>query len=230
MVFDPRNQDMSATIESARTLLASDLPGDRLSGLNQLRQVDPQAAFPLLQEAAFDKNTRVRYAAVSMMDSIGGVDLAKTSEILRDRLANDPEVDVKAAAADAIAALRIHDAYPELEAAYRQTTEWLLQVSIVSALGEFGDPQALPLLKDAIENPGDPLVRIGAIGAVGELRDPRGIDILANFVQDEDPQVRVRVAVALSYFDDDRCRQWLAQLATDADPQVASIASQVSKS
>ena len=93
---------MSITPESVEQLLSSDDYGDRLRGLNQLRQLDPAIAFPLLQPLLGDNNVRVRYAAVSQMANLGKQDLQTSLELLRDRLINDPETDVKAAAADAL--------------------------------------------------------------------------------------------------------------------------------
>ena len=63
--------NMSATPESVQTLLNSDNFGDRLSGINQLRQLDPATAFELIRPAVTDKNVRVRYAAVSQLSSLG---------------------------------------------------------------------------------------------------------------------------------------------------------------
>ncbi|NES25589.1 MAG: HEAT repeat domain-containing protein, partial [Symploca sp. SIO3E6] len=109
---------MSITRESAQQLLNSQDYGDRLRGINQLRQLELGVAFELVQPLINDQNTRVRYAAVSMMDVVGTQDLAVSLKILRDRL-SDPEPDVQAAAADALGALKLTEAYDDLQQLYQ---------------------------------------------------------------------------------------------------------------
>ncbi|HEY9828551.1 MAG TPA: HEAT repeat domain-containing protein, partial [Stenomitos sp.] len=107
---------MSHTPETvAQALQSADL-GDRLAAVNNLRTLPTEPAFQLLKQAIQDANPRVRYAAVSQMSTLGQQDLAESLEILRDRLYQDSELDVKAAAADAIGALHLTEAYPDLEA------------------------------------------------------------------------------------------------------------------
>ncbi len=57
---------MSITPDSAKQLLESEDFGDRIRGINQLREIDTATAFELIQPAITDKNTRVRYAAESV--------------------------------------------------------------------------------------------------------------------------------------------------------------------
>ena len=93
---------MNYSPESVQRLLDSNDYGDRLSGVNQLRYLAPEIAFEMLQPLINDSNARVRYSAVSQLDVLGHQNLDLALTILRDRLLNDPEADVKAAAADAI--------------------------------------------------------------------------------------------------------------------------------
>lgn len=214
---------MSITPASVQTLLASDNLGDRLRGVNEIRQLDPAVGFPLLQNPLYDNNARVRYAAVSQLDTLGDQDLAASLEVLKDRLHNDPEYDVKAAAADAIGALKLTEAFPDLEAVYHDTSEWLLQFSIIAALGELGDPRALPLLATALQSSVE-LVQTAAIGAIGELKLPAGIDLLKTTMTNPDWQVRYRLAQALGNIGGAEAQALLAQLAQDADEKVAEQA------
>ncbi|MDP8966622.1 MAG: HEAT repeat domain-containing protein, partial [Cyanobacteriota bacterium] len=87
---------MSVTRESVQQLLSSEDFGQRISGVNQLRQLEPSVAFELIQPVVTDRNTRVRYAAVSQLDTLGNQDLQATLRLLRDRLINDLEPDVQA--------------------------------------------------------------------------------------------------------------------------------------
>jgi HEAT repeat protein len=187
---------MSITPESIAQALQSEDLGDRLSAVNQLRTLPTPVAFELLKQAIEDKNARVRYAAVSQMSSLGHEDLAQSLTILRDRLYNDPEMDVKAAAADAVGALQLTEAYPDLESCYRQENDWLLRMSIIATLGELGDPRGFELLKDALSSP-EGLVQGAAIGSLGELKNPETVPLIQPFATHEDWQIRYRVAQAL---------------------------------
>ena len=101
---------MSITPESVKQLLSSEDLGDRLRAVNQIRELEPAVGFELIQSAIGDRNSRVRYSAVSQMDTLGTQDLQLSLDILRDRLLHDSEVDVQAAAADCLGALKLSEA------------------------------------------------------------------------------------------------------------------------
>ncbi|NJR76574.1 MAG: HEAT repeat domain-containing protein, partial [Scytonema sp. CRU_2_7] len=157
---------MSVTPESVKQLLNSEDLGDRLRAINQIRQLDPAMGFELIQNAVNDSNSRVRYSAVSQLDTLGQQDLNLSLNILRDRLRNDPEPDVQAAAADCLGALKLHEAFEDLQQLYQTSNEWIVQFSIIATLGEFNDPRALELLKTALSSDND-LVKTAAISSLG---------------------------------------------------------------
>jgi len=204
-------------------LLTSAEVGDRLQGLNQLRSLDPQMAFPLIAPLIQDQNARIRYAAVSQVATLGRVNLPQAQELLRDRLLNDSETDVRAAAADAMAALQVPFALEDLETAYRSTEDWLLQFSIIAALGALANPAAVSLLKEALNSPQE-LVMLAAIGSLGELRQPDTVALLRPFVDYPDWQVRHRLAIALGQIGTPEAKELLEQLQTDSAQAVAAAA------
>ncbi len=214
---------MTITPESVQPLLNSDDYGDRLVGVNQLRQLNPAVAFDLIQPLLTDKNARVRYAAVSQLDTLGKQDLEKTLELLLNCIATDSEQDVKAAAADVIGALKLTQAYETIESLYYQTSDWIIQVSIVAALGEMGDPRGFNLLNDALKSENS-LVRTSAINALGELGNPEAIPLLIPFAKDEDWQIRLRVAQALGNLDGEEAKAVLNELSSDSMELVAQQA------
>ncbi len=211
---------MNVTPESVSQLLHSDDYGDRLSAVNQMRYLDPAIAFEMMQTAVIDANSRVRYSAVSQLASLGHYNPSKSLEILRDRIRTDGEVDVRAAAADAIGALRLTEAFDDLHYLYHNTNEWLIQFSIIAALGELGDKRALPLLEEALHSETD-LVKTAAIGSLGELGDAKAVALLLNFVSDQDWQVRYRVVQALGRLGGAEAQSALSTLAHDDVMQVA---------
>jgi HEAT repeat protein len=211
---------MSITPESVENLLNSDDFGDRIRGINQLRQLDPNIAFNLVKPLLTDENVRVRYAAVSQLDTLGVVNKEECLELLRDRLFNEPEIDVQAAAADAMGGLKLVEAYPDLEKSYQETSEWLLQFSIIASLGELGDTRAFNLLTEATKSQTS-LVQTAAISALGELGDIRAIPFLTPFAESEDWQVRHRVAQAFGNLKGNEVKATLEKLAADEFEQVA---------
>lgn len=217
---------MSISSESVRQLLHSEDFGDRLRAVNQLRQIDRATAFELIQLAVADNNVRVRYAAISQLSTLGTENRARSLELLRDRLLNDSEADVQAAAADSLSALQLTEAFPDLEALYHSTGEWLVQLSIVAALGELGDTRALPLLEEALGSTND-LVKISAIGALGELKDERAIPLLIPYVTHPDWQIRLKVVQAFSHLQGAAVTEALGTLAQDSAEQVATQAREI---
>lgn len=215
--------ESSPTPESVQQRLQSEDFGQRLSAVNQLRQLDPAIAFDLIQPVAADNNTRVRYAAISQFASLGAQDPAKASAILRDSLLNDPEPDVQAAAADSIGALKLTDLYEDLQQVYHNTPEWLVKFSIVAALGELGDPRSFDLLKSALDSENE-LVKTAAVGSLGELGDDRALPLLIPFASDADWQIRYRVVQALGRLNGPEARPTLESLAQDEFGPVAEEA------
>lgn len=211
---------MSVTRESVQQLLTSEDFGQRISGVNQLRQLEPAVAFELIQPVVMDKNTRVRYAAVSQLDTLGQQDLQASLTLLRDRLLNDEEPDVQAAAADALGALKLTEAFEDMQQLYHQTPEWLVQFSIIATLGELGDPRAFDLLQEAL-NSNIGLVQTAAISSFGELGDARAVPLLIPYATNPDWQIRYRVVQALAKLGGVQARSTLEALAKDEKEEVA---------
>lgn len=220
---------MSVTRESVQELLSSEDFGQRISGVNQLRQLEPSVAFELIQPVLTDENTRVRYAAVSQMDTLGSQDLQATLTILRDRLINDSEADVQAAAADALGALKLTEAFEDLQQLYHKTSEWLVQLSIIATLGEMGDPRSFQLLEEALKSDIS-LIQTTAISSFGELGDGRAVPLLIPFTENPDWQIRYRVVQALDRLGGAEARSGLETLANDEKEEVAREAQAALKS
>lgn len=213
---------MSITSESVKQLLDSADFGDRIRGVNQLRQLPPAIAFELIQQPAVDSNVRVRYAAISQLASLGTQNREQSLKVLKAGLF-DSEPDVQAAAADAIAALKLTEAFDDLQELYHRTEEWLVSFSIVAALGELGDTRAFDLLKEALDSESD-LMKTAAIGSLGELGDNRAVSLLMPYVSHPDWQIRYRVVQALAAYNTPEVHAALETLAKDEVGQVAEQA------
>ncbi|SKB13010.1 PBS lyase HEAT domain protein repeat-containing protein [Planktothrix sp. PCC 11201] len=214
---------MTITPESVQQLLSSDDFGDRLRGVNQLRELPPVIAFELIQVPIKDSNSRVRYAAVSQMATLGEQNLETSYQILHHHLLNDPEIDVQAAAADALGALKLKDAFDDLQNLYNTTPEWLVKLSIVAAVGVIEEPRAFDLLEIALQDD-NTLIQTVAISALGELGDRRAVPLLVPYITNSDWQIRYRVAQALSRLGGREVETLLKQLAEDEVEIVAKEA------
>jgi HEAT repeat protein len=214
---------MSITSESVKQLLSSEDLGDRLRAVNQIRQLEPTVGFELIQTAISDRNSRVRYSAVSQMDTLGTQDLQLSLDILRDRLLHDSEVDVQAAAADCIGALQLRDAFEDLKEVYYKTDEWLIQFSIIATLGALGDPRAFELLKEALSSETE-LVQTAAISSFGELGNLEAVPLLAPYATNPDWQMRYRVVQALTLLGGAEAKSILETLANDEVEAIATEA------
>jgi len=213
---------MSITPESVQQLLSSENLGDRLRAVNQIRQLEPVIGFELIQSAVTDSNARVRYSAVSQMDTLGEQDLDLSLNILRGLL-NDPETDVQAAAADCLGALKLHAAFEDLQQLYHSSNEWIVKFSIVATLGVLGDPRAFELLKEALSSDNE-LVQTAAISSFGELGNTQAIPFLAPYATNPDWQIRYRLAQALNLLKSSETKSILETLANDQVEAVATEA------
>lgn len=214
---------MSVTPESVKQMLSSEDLGDRLRAVNQIRELEPAIAFELVQTAINDRNARVRYSAVSQMDTLGGQDLSTALTVLRDRLFNDPEPDVQAAAADCLGALKLTEAFEDLQQLYHTTSEWLVKFSIIATLGELGDPRSFELLTEALNSEND-LVKTAAVSSLGDLGDMQAIPLLVPYATDPDWQIRYRVVQALNRLGGSEAHSTLETLANDQVEAVAQEA------
>ena len=218
---------MGISPDQLKQQLSSEDLGQRLRAVNLLRNIDPAIAFELIQTVVSDSSARVRYAAISQFSSLGSQDKETALTILRGALYHDPEADVQAAAADSIGALKLVEAYDDLATAYSNTSEWIVQMSIVACLGELGDSRGFELLQQALKSENN-LVSLTAIGALGELKDPAGIPLLLAFANNDDWQIRHRLAQALSnYLHTPHAQEvmpTLTVLANDSSEIVAEVA------
>ncbi|MEA5571299.1 phycobilisome degradation protein NblB [Calothrix sp. UHCC 0171] len=213
---------MSITPESVRQLLSSEDLGDRLRAVNQIRELEPTIGFELIQQAINDPNTRVRYSAVSQMDTLGGQDLDLSLEILR-RMLKDKEPDVQAAAADCLGALKLVSAFDDLQQIYHNTPEWIVQLSVIATLGVLGEPRGFDLLQEALSSDNE-LIKITAISSFGELGDLRAVSLLAPYATNPDWQIRHRVVLALNHLGGSEAKSLLETLVDDEVEVVASEA------
>jgi len=121
--------------------------------------------------------------------------------------------------------LKLHAAFEDLQQLYHNTPEWLVQFSIIAALGELGDPRSFELLKEALSSEVE-LVQTAAISSLGELGDLQAVPLLVPYASSSDWQIRYRVTQALARLGGAEAKSILETLVNDEVEAIALEAQQ----
>ncbi|MCS6963800.1 MAG: HEAT repeat domain-containing protein, partial [Thermoflexus sp.] len=175
----------------------------------------PESDVPLLRARALE------------LLSEGGHELEDIARCLLKELLADPRLSVRARAIRVVRQSRwwwaAEDARRLLE---DQDEDTMVRQAAAEALGELGDPQALPVLFRA-QNDDDPRVREAAAEALGKLCNPRAVPMLLQALQeDDDPGVRRAAAEALGELGDPQAVPSLLQALQDVDPGMRRAAAE----
>jgi HEAT repeat protein len=200
--------------------LESENSRDRLLGLAALKDVEPEAAVPLILKVIDDRNDNVRGMAIF---ALGVKPTAACLPVLVRLLETETDYSIRAAAAGALGYLGDIRAFEPLLRTFYEDTEWLVRFSAAVSLGNLGDNRAYEALLGALDSP-EVVLQQAAIAALGEIGDCRCVDKLLTFAQAEDWLVRQRLAEALGNLPTPKSRQALQFLVKDAHPQVAAAA------
>lgn len=88
-----------------------------------------------------------------------------------------------------------------------------------AALGEIGNPRAVPSLIEALKD-ADPDMRQRAISALGEIGDARAVGAIAGLLKDSSPSIRTHAAMALGELQDRAAVDPLIAAIRDANADV----------
>jgi len=191
----------ASELEPLRAAITSGDPSRSMPALAGLRELPVEQAVPLLLLGLQQETFIVRSL------SCAGLGVKRNPEgwaALVRVLEHDPDVNVRAEAANALVSHGLDQAWPLVLAAFRQDRQWLLRCSVMSAVAEH--PQAasadlLELAGMAVEDL-DGTVRAGGAEILGRLarQGPEAIAIQARQLLvrlQADPDHRV-VAAALN--------------------------------
>ncbi|CDN12326.1 Phycocyanin alpha phycocyanobilin lyase related protein NblB [Richelia intracellularis] len=120
-------------------------------------------------------------------------------------------------------ALKLTQAFPDLQQTYETTSEWILQFSIIAALGELGDNRAFTLLQIALASDNE-LIKTAAISSLGELGNIEAIPLLEPYAKDPDWQLRFRLVQALNRLGGNQAQTILEKMAQDEVEAVSTEA------
>ena len=189
--------------EALREAIASNNPGRSRPALASLVDVPAEQAEPLLLLGLRQNDMLLRQLSCS---GLGHKPTAAGWEPLVQALQQDPEVAVRAEAANALVSHSLERAWPLLLAAFERDDQWLLRCSVLSAVAEHPAMAAADLLQLArlALADGDGTVRVGGSEVLGRLVREGAADpevaaqaraLLASLQHDPDHRV---VAAALN--------------------------------
>jgi HEAT repeat protein len=124
-------------------------------------------ALPHLPPLLLDKDDDVRKFAIELLSDGGARDQAPA---LMERLANDPNPNVRGAAAKALGILGCREALPRLVAALKDI-EWV-RFTVLEALCQLGDEDVVEPILDLVSD-SSPATRRAAIETLGAIGSPR---------------------------------------------------------
>jgi HEAT repeat protein len=217
----------------------------RLIAAEALGKIGDSRAVSALIPALQDEDRDVRQAAVNALGKIGDPQVIP----FLTRALQDEDTDVCQAAAEALGKIGDPQAIPALIQAFeswkidlkkgssKQTSsleEILLQIkanwsvevrqAIVKALGEIGDPQAVPALIDALKDE-DWRVREAAVEALRKIGPP-ALPALIEMLKDKREWVRQATVQALGEIGDSRATSALIRALGDKDEGVRQAAAE----
>ncbi|MBW4495216.1 MAG: HEAT repeat domain-containing protein [Oscillatoria princeps RMCB-10] len=194
----------------------------RLRALTALRNYDPPVAVPLLKTKLRDPEFLVR-SFVAM--GLGRKQTPEAFDALIELLSSDSDYNVRAEAANSVS-LYGESAVPHLLRAFRENSHWLVRRSILAALMELPQPEALfEVCAGALADP-DLTVREAAIDAfgifAGTTKQAEALQHLLAHASSDSWRIRLRVALALRKFDAPPAFEALSRLRQDQDHRVVA--------
>lgn len=179
-----------------------------------------------------DPDAQVRLSAVRILDDYQDDELVP--EFLR-LLANDPSVEVRAAAVTALGAFvylgEVEEIDPEdykkveetLLATYKGTDEILVRRRALEALGFSSLPEVSGLIQAAFDS-GDSSWQVSALFAMGRSYDQEWAPVVLSMLADDRAAVRAEAAEAAGELELSDARQPLLEMLEDPDENVRAAA------
>jgi HEAT repeat protein len=154
--------------DALREAIASDNPGRSRPALASLVHATPEEAAPLLLLGLQQSDMLLRQLSCS---GLGHKPTPEGWEPLVHALQTDPEVAVRAEAANSLVSHGFERAWPLLLEAFEREQEWLLRCSVLSAVADHPQvqPSQLFMIAELALADTDGTVRVGGAEILGRL-------------------------------------------------------------
>ena len=196
----------------------------RKDALDELAELPPEIALPILRRLAAEPDFALRRLAVM---GFGNHPTQESFEALQTLLAEEGDANVLAEAANSI--FEFGDpAIPILQDVYKRNDHWLVRQTVLALLTEGNRPSVL--LSAAVEAIGDDnqMLKETGILALAQLADSdesqAAFETLNRLAGDNRWRNRWRAAIALKLFDTPEAKQLLAKLKKDEHYRVVAAA------
>jgi len=209
-------------IQQIQTYLDSSNPQERMKGIVELRNYQPEEVVPLLKQRMHDKEFMVR-SFVAM-----GLGYKRTQEgfdALLDFLEYESDPNVIAETANSLAKFG-EIALPHLRRIFIDHPHWLVRQSIFAVFDDLDAPDTLLECCQLGLEDSELVVRFAAIANMGRLANTshelQAMNLLTRLATADDPQIRSKVARVLPQFNLPQARELLRELRQDTDHRVVA--------
>lgn len=168
-----------------------------------------------------DPRPEIRRLAVAACASLGPAAVEALSRMAE----SDPDETVRAEAVEVLGGFG-SVAYEAVSARCDDASISVVEAA-TTALGEIGNPAAVPWLIATGTEHESALVREAAIAALGSIGDEAALPTLLAAVREGKPQIRRRAVVALTAFDGPEVEAALTTARLDRNPMVREVAEMV---
>jgi HEAT repeat protein len=197
---------------------------ERLRALTALRSYEPDVVVPLLKTKLNDPEFIVR-SFVAM--GLGRKQRPDAFAALLELMQNDSDYNVRAEAANSLA-LYGHSALPHLIELFQQNQNWLIRRSILAAVMDMEEPNALWEICLAGLAGSDATVQEASVEALGLLANSvkaqEALNKLLSLCAHDSWRMRYAVAKALKQFKGIQAKVALGQLRLDQNHRVVGAA------
>lgn len=179
------------------------------------------------------RDWELRFLAAKRLGTEPGIALIEAlsprdRKILETRLVallDDPEAQVRSAAAQSIGHVGLVSASDALVAALADPNEWV-RVQVADALGHVGNPKVAQVIANHLETEREPHVRATIVKSLGAIGDERMLPVLALLLDDPDNRVRANTVEALVHLQTRKgdLKKILGKLANDPSNRVRANA------
>lgn len=159
---------------------------------------DPHRYLPMLRKSARAENVEVRTQSIIILGLLKRDNDTASTEVLKDAVLLDSRPEVRAIAAKAFVMYKYPGAAQVLIRSLNEDPYEGARANAAWALGEIGDPAAIPHLRKATSDD-DTFVRLRSVGALMELRARKAIPELIERLSDRNAMVSERAHQALRF-------------------------------
>ncbi len=201
----------------------------RTSALDELANLDPDIAIPILEQLYQEKDFLLRRFAVM---GLGNHRTERSWEILSDILVAEQDHNVLSEAANSL--FEFGDrSIPILKQLFTRSNHWLVRQTVISIFVDTNNPDVLiDVSRLALKDEDQTTKETGILALSRLLNTPlkqQAIDLFTQLARDNYWRTRWRTAIALTASCDPQVKQLLAQLQKDEHYRVVAAALEEAK-